>query len=105
MCAERLVAAGERANFFFDQGELLLKRRKMAFKAYANRLQGGVLDPACLGLDHVLEFGAPSHQGAKRSLLGPWRLVKLKNGLSRPYSAIKAASIGSLFACRPRNLA
>ncbi len=59
--AERLVAAGERANFFFDQGELLFKRRKMAFKADANRLQGGVLDPACLGLDHVLEFGAPSH--------------------------------------------
>jgi hypothetical protein len=67
-----------RANFFFDQGELLFKRRKMAFKAYANRLQGGVLDPARLGLDHVLEFGAPSHQGAKRSLLGPCRLVKLK---------------------------
>ena len=43
---ERLVATSERANFFFDQGELLFKRRKMAFKAYANRLQGGVLDPA-----------------------------------------------------------
>lgn len=38
--AERLVATRERANFFFYQGEVLFKRRKMAFKADANLLQG-----------------------------------------------------------------
>ena len=61
---ERLVAAGERADAFFDQGKLVFQRRKMVFKAYANRLQGGVFELACLSLDHVLEFGAPSSRRA-----------------------------------------
>jgi len=30
---ERLVAAGERADFFFDKGELAFERCKMALKA------------------------------------------------------------------------
>ena len=78
---ELLIAAGQRADFFFDEGKLAFEHGKMALKADAHGLQGRMVKPACLGLDHVLEFGAPSHQGAKRSLLRPRRLIKLQIGL------------------------